>query len=79
LLLALPGPPNQRSFVRDGLLLLHKEAQYCPGQTPLALLWKDRSSSRYFIDTDAAGAWYCMVLHDLSELPGTAWGGVMMN
>lgn len=45
------------SFVRDGLLLLHKEAQYLPGNTPLALLWKDAASSQYFIETDAAGEW----------------------
>ncbi|KAL4439876.1 hypothetical protein ABPG75_002877 [Micractinium tetrahymenae] len=44
------------SFQRDGLLLLHKEGQYLSGQTPLALLWKDAASSRYFIDTDLAGA-----------------------
>lgn len=43
------------SFQRDGLLLLHQEGQYWPGQTPLALLWKDAASSRYFIDTDPAG------------------------
>ncbi|PSC69269.1 snurportin-1 [Micractinium conductrix] len=43
-------------FTRDGLLLLHKEGQYWAGQgTPLALVWKDAASSRYFIDTDAAG------------------------
>lgn len=48
-------PTSPCSFCRDGLLLLHKEAQYWPGQTPLALLWKDAASSRYFIETDAAG------------------------
>lgn len=47
--------PAACSFQRDGLLLLHKEGQYWPGQTPLALLWKDAGSSRYFIDTDPAG------------------------
>ena len=46
------------SFQRDGLLLLHREGHYWPGEgTPLALLWKDAASSRYFIDTDAAGGW----------------------
>ena len=42
-------------FRRDGLLLLHKEAHYDLGTSPLALLWKDAGSSRYFIETDAKG------------------------
>lgn len=49
-------PARRHSFVQDGVLMLHKEAQYSPGQTPLALLWKDAGCSRYVIDTDAAGA-----------------------
>lgn len=42
-------------FQRDGLLLLHKEGHYDLGTSPLALLWKDAQSSRYFIETDAKG------------------------
>lgn len=42
-------------FTRDGLWLLHREAHYAAGPTPLALLWKDAASSRYVIDTDPAG------------------------
>ena len=42
-------------FRRDGLLLLHKEAHYDLSASPLALLWKDAGSSRYFIETDAKG------------------------
>ena len=58
---ALPPPSPPCSFCRDGLLLLHREAQYAPGglrhaSTPLALLWKDAACSRYLLDTDAAGA-----------------------
>ena len=47
--------PGGGNFQRDGILLLHKEGQYSPGQTPLALVWKDAACSRYFLDTDAAG------------------------
>ena len=59
--LPAPLPPPPCSFCRDGLLLLHREAQYAPGgprhaTTPLALLWKDAACSRYLLDTDAAGA-----------------------
>ncbi len=43
-------------FVRDGLLLLHKEGIYAAGATsPLALLWKDAGCCRHLLDTDAAG------------------------
>ena len=42
-------------FVRDGCYLLHKDGQYIPGQTPLALLWKDAKCSNYVVDTDANG------------------------
>lgn len=42
-------------FRRDGLLLLHKEGHYDLGTSPLALLWKDALSSRYFVETDAKG------------------------
>ena len=36
-------------------MLLHKEAHYALGTTPLALLWKDHGCSRFPIDTDASG------------------------
>ena len=42
-------------FRRDGLLLLHREGHYDLGTSPLALVWKDGRSSRYFIETDAKG------------------------
>jgi snurportin-1 len=42
-------------FRRDGLLFLHREGHYDLGTSPLGLLWKDASSSRYFIETDAKG------------------------
>lgn len=42
-------------FTRDGLYFIHTQSHYFPGQTPLALVWKDSSTSRYFLDTDAAG------------------------
>ena len=43
-------------FVRDGLLLLHREGTYAAGATsPLALLWKDAGCCRHLLDTDAAG------------------------
>ena len=42
-------------FDRDGLLFLHKGMMYAPGGTPLALLWKDPSCSRFFLETDAEG------------------------
>ena len=45
----------QVPFEKDGLYFLHKNACYFGGQTPLALLWKDASISKYFIDTDASG------------------------
>lgn len=49
---ALRGPAP---FVRDGVTLLHKEGFYELGASPLALLWKDATCSRYHLDTDAAG------------------------
>eukprot|EP00887_Chlorella_sp_A99_P000428 scaffold17.g428.t1 len=33
--------------VPDGIYFLHREAHYTPGQTPLALVWKDAACSRY--------------------------------
>jgi len=44
-------------FIRDGLLFRHKDGHYTPGlsPSPLSLLWKDPSTSRYFIDTDPQG------------------------
>eukprot|EP00890_Picochlorum_soloecismus_P003042 jgi/Picsp_1/3739/NSC_06575-R1_mrna cap enzyme len=44
----------QVAFEKDGLYFLHKSACYHGGQTPLALVWKDASTSKYFIDTDAS-------------------------
>lgn len=46
---------EQVPFEKDGLYFLHKSACYHGGQTPLALIWKDDSISKYFIDTDASG------------------------
>ncbi len=43
------------TFTRDGLYFIHRRTHYSPGQTPLALTWKDAASSQYFIDTDAKG------------------------
>ena len=57
-------------FVRDGLLLLNKEGHYELGATPLALLWKDATCSRYVVDTDAAGRvpqWQHVVLRYLGS------------
>ena len=42
-------------FTRDGLYFVHTKTQYHPGQTSLALTWKDALSSRFFVDTDAKG------------------------
>lgn len=43
-------------FVRDGIMLLHKEGRYLAGaSSPLALLWKDAASSRFLLDTDSSG------------------------
>ncbi|XP_078434038.1 snurportin-1 protein [Wolffia australiana] len=42
-------------YVRDGLLFYNKHAHYQTGYTPLALVWKDAHSSRYFLDTDSQG------------------------
>lgn len=48
---------NEMPFRKDGLYFIHAKAQYQPGtMTPLALLWKDASSSRYHIDTNPSGA-----------------------
>lgn len=46
---------NTYPFKKDGLYFIHREAHYWPGQTPLALLWKDATTSRYFLDTDKQG------------------------
>jgi len=43
-------------FVRDGLYFVHRLTQYAPGQTPLALTWKDNACSRFAVDTNASGA-----------------------
>lgn len=43
-------------FVRDGVMMLHKEGRYMAGaSSPLALLWKDAACSRYLLDTDPSG------------------------
>lgn len=36
-------------FVQDGVCLMHREGRYTPGYTPLALLWKDETCSRYLL------------------------------
>jgi snurportin-1 len=46
---------NPINFTRDGLYFIHRRTHYSPGQTPLALTWKDALSSKFFIDTDAKG------------------------
>lgn len=44
------------SFTRDGVLFVHKESAYCCDEaSPLSLVWKDRSCSRYVVETDASG------------------------
>lgn len=55
---------------RDGLLFLNKEAHYDLGPSPLALVWKDACTSRYFLDTDASGVvpkWQHVVLQCLDS------------
>eukprot|EP00882_Tetradesmus_deserticola_P007875 GHRQ01008289.1.p1 GENE.GHRQ01008289.1~~GHRQ01008289.1.p1 ORF type:complete len:253 (+),score=91.54 GHRQ01008289.1:440-1198(+) len=44
-------------YVQDGVYLRHAEGHYYQGGgcTPLALLWKDESCSRYLLDTDGDG------------------------
>ncbi|BBH03673.1 hypothetical protein Prudu_014608, partial [Prunus dulcis] len=42
-------------YVKDGLLFYNKHAHYQPGNTPLALVWKDENCSQYVIDTDNKG------------------------
>ncbi|KAL6175040.1 hypothetical protein ACLB2K_051683 [Fragaria x ananassa] len=42
-------------FGKDGLLFYNKHAHYQPGNTPLALVWKDEHCSQYVIDTDNKG------------------------
>lgn len=43
-------------FVRDGMMMLHKEGRYLAGaSSPLALLWKDAACSRFLLDTDPSG------------------------
>ena len=60
-------------FSRDGVTLLHMEGHYALGASPLALLWKDASCSRYHLDTDAAGVVPSRQGVTLQCLPG---GGV---
>lgn len=41
---ALPGAPD--GYIRDGLLLRHREARYCPAHaSPLLLRWRDAACS----------------------------------
>lgn len=47
---AAPAVPP--AFRRDGLLLLHRGATYCPGRSPLALTWRDDVSSAWSVDVD---------------------------
>ena len=63
---ALRGPVP---FVRDGVTLLHKEGFYELGASPLALLWKDATCSRYHLDTDAAGVMQARQTVTLQCLP----------
>lgn len=36
----------------DGMLFYHDQSLYCGGSTPLVIVWKDASCSRYLIDGD---------------------------
>lgn len=50
------GNSSSSSFVRDGVLFLHRDSGYsCDEASPLALVWKDASCSRYVVETDAQG------------------------
>ncbi|CAH9117022.1 unnamed protein product [Cuscuta europaea] len=42
-------------YVKDGLVFINKQAHYQTGNTPLALVWKDKNCSQYVIDTDNKG------------------------
>uniref|UniRef100_A0A9I9DZW0 Snurportin-1 n=1 Tax=Cucumis melo TaxID=3656 RepID=A0A9I9DZW0_CUCME len=46
---------GEAPFVKDGLLFYNKHSHYQPGNTPLALVWKDENCSQYVIDTDSNG------------------------
>lgn len=39
------------NFVKDGLLFYNKSGHYTKGLTPLVLAWRDRSTSRFSVDT----------------------------
>ena len=50
------GSPQDPGPVRDGVLFVHRESGYaCDEASPLALVWKDASCSRYVVETDARG------------------------
>lgn len=51
---AAPGAALARP-IQDGVFLVHREARYVSGISPLYLVWKDRTCARYVVDTDAHG------------------------
>ena len=49
---ALEWEATAGSYIADSLLFINKASIYTPGLTPLVLQWRDRSLSRFAIDTD---------------------------
>lgn len=49
---AIRGSVN---YQQDGIIVAHKNGMYVPGSTPLMMLWKDASCSRFFLETDGDG------------------------
>lgn len=47
------SPPDDW-FIPDGFQFIHQSAQYTPGLSPLALVWRDHTISRYAVDTTVA-------------------------
>lgn len=43
------------NYQQDGIIVAHKDGLYVPGSTPLMMLWKDASCSRFFLETDGDG------------------------
>lgn len=72
-----PAGPTLAKPIQDGIFLVHREARYVSGISPLYLIWKDHTCARYVVDTDAHGKAlrnHEVILRRLPSVPGGGSG-----